>query len=258
MRRPSNPNHANPNHANTWPQTATGRAVDLIAPTAASIDLEIDVAEQLARIARFSGACRSGPYSVAQHSVLGADALYRETSSRTMAAAFLLHHAHEFVLGDLTTPAFNALCVFAGVAATTNGIMKDLGAVNARVATQNCVRQGLAALKDGLDAAIYGAAGLDWPLDEKTRDAVKTMDIRVLATERRHLLATPLAEWSAEVERAVPVHLIGKLRVWPWPEAADEFRDRLKRYLPEPHTNWARPRPKPKPPITAKRQLPPA
>ena len=66
---------------NPWIQTGTGRALDLMAPTAAMIDLETDVAEALAREPRFGGHVRGGPYSVAQHMVLGADAIVAQTGN---------------------------------------------------------------------------------------------------------------------------------------------------------------------------------
>ena len=70
----------------------------------------------------------------------------------------------------------------------------------------------------------------------------------MLATERRHLLGRAPKPWHPSVEAAQPVRLIGRFRVWPWPEAADEFRARVKAYLPDlPALATFRPQPKPGP-----------
>jgi 5'-deoxynucleotidase YfbR-like HD superfamily hydrolase len=222
--------------ANPWVQTATGRAFDLMAPTADMVDFNVDLPEALARTARFCGAVLSGPYSVAQHSVVGADAIMRETGRLDLAAAFLLHDGHEYVLGDLITPAAQALARYAGACGAcgaVNGIMKDMGSFTARTAATWCVDRGIDLMKQSVDTAIYGAAGIDYPLPADVAAAVKDMDLRMLATERRYLLAPAPGPWSDAVEHAAPLRLVGKLRVWPWPEAADEFRDRLKRYIPQ-------------------------
>jgi hypothetical protein len=227
-----------------WAQTATGRAVSLLAPSPTDIDLFDDVAEQLSRITRYAGACQSGVYSVAQHSVLGADALYRETNRRDMAAAFLLHDAHEIYMGDWIRPATEALLVYAANAGRRDEILKDLGSLTAATVLRRCVKFAIDDMKTVLDAAIYDAAGMAFPLAPDVRRAVHTMDMRCLATERRHLLLPPPHPWGPEVESANPIRLMGKLRLWPWAEAADAFKDRLARYLPEVRRHKARPKTK--------------
>lgn len=214
-----------------WSQTSTGRAVDLLEPKPTSIHWP-EVAEQLARQARFSGACGAGPYSIAQHSVLGADALFRQTGNREMSAAFLLHDAHEYVLGDITTPVAEALAYSAGRAALESGNLTGVGTQAVGEAVRHAVRQGLAGLKAGMDRAIYTAAGLPWPLPAETQHMVALMDRRMMKTERNHLMAFPPASWGTAIESAEPVRLIGKMRVWPWPEAADAFLEQMQRYLP--------------------------
>jgi 5'-deoxynucleotidase YfbR-like HD superfamily hydrolase len=81
--------------------------------TALDIDLFGDVAEGLARICRFGGHVPGNPYSVAQHCVIGADAAMEETRDANIAAYFLLHDAHEFVFGDMTTPVAKWLATIA-------------------------------------------------------------------------------------------------------------------------------------------------
>lgn len=202
-----------------WLQTGTGRAFDLLQPTAAMVDFDIDVAEALARIPRFTGHVRSGSYSVAQHSVMGADALWRETGNRDLAAAFLLHDAHEAYLGDIATPVMRAIAIFCSAEVA----QYELGPSYFRAAIRR--------LKHQIDKAVYQAAGSSIPADA-TAEAVALMDMRMLATERRHLLSHAPYPWQPAIEAAKPIRLIGKFRVWPWPEAADEYRARLAAYLP--------------------------
>lgn len=206
----------------TWLSTTTGRIVDLLRPDPAAIDFRGDVAPQLARVARFGGAVGSGAYSVAQHCVVGADALYHETRDPTLAAAFLLHDAHEYLIGDIITPVVEALSVHLTV---DNG-----REVAVRVPE---VRMQLSRLKSRLDQAIHHAAGLPWPLPRHTAAAVKAMDLRVLRTERDQLTVPCGRRWASEVEAAKPVPMRGRLTVWPWPRAADEWLMRLDRYCPQ-------------------------
>lgn len=201
-----------------WLQTGTGQAFDLLQPIPAMVDFGIDIAEALARIPRFNGHVRSGGFSVAQHSVMGADELYRETGRRDLAAAFLLHDGREFVLGDKPTPV-----KWAEIAI----IREMFGSVAAEQA-----RQALHELGVRADRAIYARAGLTFPLDPKDAEAVKVMDRRMAKTEFMHLLGKPALPLDPAIATARPIRLLGKFRVWPWPEAADEFRARLTAYLP--------------------------
>lgn len=205
----------------TWLQTASGRAFDLLKPDWRQVDFTVDVPEALARIARFTGHVRAGPYSVAQHCVIGADAVFRETKDREAAAAFLLHDAHEAYLGDIATPIVWALIESFRQNSTTGGFGAD------------ALRRTLDRLKHNLDVAIYQAAfvvGEGCP--RQYRDLVKRMDLRMLATEARHLLGPAPQPWAI-LDGVEPIRMVGKLIVWPWPLAADEYRERLRRYLPE-------------------------
>jgi hypothetical protein len=224
----------------TWLPTASGRVFDLLRPDWREVDLVNDAAEHLARIARFSGAVSSGPYSVAQHSVVGADCIFRDTGDRAAAAAFLLHDGHEYVLTDKTSP--NA----AAEIATAEQLSPGAGQI---------VRAMQRLMKQRIDVAIYRAAGMgNDGCPEQYRQIVAEYDLRMLATERAHLLGRQVKLWHPAVEEAKPLRLVGGLTVWPWPMAADEFRDRLRRYLPE-RFGAPSPRPKPAPRKTARRTL---
>ncbi|PZR94137.1 MAG: hypothetical protein DI537_08595 [Stutzerimonas stutzeri] len=204
----------------TWLQTGSNRAFDLLKPEPAQVDFDIDIAEALARIPRYNGHVRGGPYSVAQHCVVGADIVFRDTRDREAAAAFLLHDAHEAYIGDIATPVAKALAVAAAQAG------RDLEI------PPSAVRNGIKMLKAGLDVAICRAAGMPGILGEYAY-TVADYDLRMLATERVHLLGQTPQPWGDAVEAAVPLRLPYSLTVWPWPKAADEFRAALRRYLPE-------------------------
>jgi hypothetical protein len=201
----------------SWVQTASGRAFDLVEPDWRQVDFG-EMGDALARIARFGGHIGGGPYSVAQHSVLGADAIHRESGDIEAAAAFLLHDGHEAYLGDKTSPVAEA------EVATGNYLFPGGGAL---------VKQINQLLKQRIDIAIYKAAGLgEHGCPFAHRPIVKLYDLRMLATERAQLMAAPRRRWHEAVENAAPIRLQGKLTPWPWPRAADEFRERLDRYLP--------------------------
>lgn len=210
-----------------WLQTASGRAFDLMAPTPDMVDLTIDVPEALARITRFTGHVRSGPYSVAQHCVLGADALYAQTLRADIALAFLLHDAHEAYLGDMATPIAEA------IAHTCADLSPEAGSA------YRLAREALKLMKIRIDAALYAAAGAPWPMAGDVKRCVAIMDLRMLAAERAQLLGRPPRPWDAAVEAAQPAALKGAIKVWPWPKAADAWRARLIQYAPKSRQNAA-------------------
>lgn len=224
-----------------WCQTGTGRVVDLIHPTADMINLEIDVAEGLARIARFAGQVRSGPYSVGQHSIMGAEALFRETGSANLALAFLLHDAHEAYMSDITSPAAAAIIHLAGLGWSPGSERSTL----CRATTEYAIAQ----LKNRLDFAIWTAAGNTWPPTPAMAEAIHAMDLRMLATERRHLLGKSPRPWHPTVENAAPIRITGKFTVWPWPDTADRFNTLLKRWRPDARLRAPAPRPNSPPPL---------
>lgn len=202
-----------------WMQTASGRAFDLVAPRPEDVDFAVDVPEALARIARFAGHCRAGAYSVAQHCVLGAEAILAETHDPALARAFLLHDAHEAYCGDIPSP----------VVAALEAIAYDTRGGPARVAARDTIRS----LRDRIDAAIYTAAGIDWPLPHLVADRVRVWDIAMLAAERRQLLGPAPRLWAPEIEDASPAKLRRRLTVWPWTQAADAWRASFASLFPE-------------------------
>lgn len=212
-----------------WSQTASGRAVDLLAPQPHMIDLAGDVADGLARIARFSGQVGSGPYSVGQHCVLGTDAILAETGDADLARAFLLDDAHEAFIGDIITPAANAIAYRQGAAMSAT---YPASAPKARLMGEALLYNAVAEQKKALDAAIYAAAGMPWPLAPALATEVLHWDLRMLRLEQRDLLARPPHSWGAYLDKVEPAPHRGRIRVWPWPDAADAFRARLFSLFP--------------------------
>lgn len=83
-----------------------GREVDINNPRPADFSID-QIAQHLVRIPRYLGAtCRH--YSVLEHSILGCefvlDAKPFGAYNRIIARAFLLHDAHEAVIGDFVLP----------------------------------------------------------------------------------------------------------------------------------------------------------
>src|SRR5258708_10704113 len=91
----------------------SGRRLDLL--DRSPLDIEIaDVAHGLARVARWNGQTRGAHiFSVAQHTLL-VEAVMREQTPRvdvSFRLAALLHHAPEYVIGDMISPFKAVLCV---------------------------------------------------------------------------------------------------------------------------------------------------
>lgn len=216
-----------------WMQTGTGRAFDLMAPTAGMVDLEHDVAEALAREPRFGGHVRSGPYSVAQHCVLGADAIIAETGSIETARAFLLHDAKEAYIKDQMTPLKQAFAAHVGLVFEMEHGACSIGLPAAARQTGKLIFwRALAEMEFKVDAAIHAAAGHPWPLAPDIAARVRQWDLAMLAAERRALLCKPPKPWHPSVERVPPPARLGRITVWPWPKAADEWRARLHQLFP--------------------------
>ncbi|MFG1465226.1 hypothetical protein V5F77_20290 [Xanthobacter sp. DSM 24535] len=212
-----------------WMQTETSRVGDLMTPHAGMVDFVTDIPNHLARLPRFNGATGGGPYSVAQHCVLGVDAILAETGSIVVARAFLLHDAHESYCGDLITPVQWAIAIRAGRALAK---MMNGGPTVERVG-KALVRDAIAGLKHDLDSAIYEAAGEPWPLPPEVSKRVHDWDLRMLAAERAQLLCPSPHPWHPDFETIEPAHLRGRISIWPWPRAAAEWRARFTQLFPQ-------------------------
>lgn len=91
----------------TWMLLASGRDYHFTGPAALEADARPvcieDIGHHLAIISRFTGATIR-PYSDAEHSLLCADIAKRMGTSALVQWAALMHDAHEFVTGDMSSP----------------------------------------------------------------------------------------------------------------------------------------------------------
>ncbi len=131
--------------------THSGSIVNVLAPDPSTIFLE-DIIWALSHLPRYLGHTDE-PYSVGQHCVLIAEAIYKDTGDIELALAGLLHDAPEAFLGDIIRP-FKHLMV------------------------------EYAALEAEMEAAICSRFDLDINLMPK----VKPWDSRITADEMRALL----------------------------------------------------------------------
>lgn len=196
---------------------ANGHGIDLLDPQPRDIDFAV-VAEQLAKEKRYNGATPGVEYSVAQHCVLGADAIVTATGDRLLAAYFLLHDAHEHVLKDDTTPKKRALDELA---------QQQFGILAGQIL--DCFKQ----LESRQDVAVHAAAGLPWPPERADIVAgVKRWDLRMFVTEWRDLMrGIPHPDWKP-YEGIEPALLNEVITPWPWRHAAGHFVLRCGELLP--------------------------
>ena len=187
-----------------WAQTRTGRGFPLIRPTAADVHWP-DVVYSLAHINRFAG--HVGEYSVAQHCVLVSENLPHGAKPYG-----LLHDAHEFVTGDITTPAARALAAIADRWA--GGLAGSY------------VSAAIKALKSNIDSAIHIAADLTWPIPQEIAEAVHIADQRALMTEARDLMAPAPASWG--YDHVVPFS--ETIERWPADKALARYMWELQRH----------------------------
>lgn len=205
---------AAPTSPRIWIQTLPalgsrqGGRLDLINPDPAQIDFRT-VATVLARVPRFSGQTGMGSLPVAQHCAEGARAVLRDTGRSDWAAAFLLHDAHEYAIGDIATPVAKA--IGAHVAIVSDRLQGALTPEQIQ-GVLDIVLAGIASLKTTLDEVIFQAAGLPYPLDPQTQSVVKLYDRRMLMTERLARMASPPTPWTETAEPILDLDL------YPWTE----------------------------------------
>ncbi|NGO64231.1 hypothetical protein G6N76_11135 [Rhizobium daejeonense] len=190
---------------------ADGSLMDLARPMVEEIDF-CDMARRLSRIARFNGAPLAGAFSVAQHSVMGAEALLNEGEDSLIAALFLLHDGHEYLIGDKTRPFQMLLAEMMDARFGTGTGLK--------------LRSVIAEIKGSWDEAIYAAAGLPAPSawTNRMRNSVHGMDERMLNAEALALFGPRAIDWVKRGPRwALPKFKKGS-PAKPWGPADAEFR----------------------------------
>ena len=176
-----------------------GSLMDLARPDPAEVDFAV-LAGALSRIARFSGMPAGGALSVAQHSVMGTEALLAEGEDELTAALFLLHDGHEYLIGDKTRP-FQALLV---------AVLSDRHGATIGQALHRAVGD----IKAGWDEAIYTAAKLPPPSawTNLQRKVVEAIDERMVAAEALALFGTRADHFSRRHRQ--PPRLKGAIRPW--------------------------------------------
>lgn len=181
-----------------WHFRADGSVMDLAAPSVHEICF-VDMARALAGARRFDG--RGMP--IAQHCVMGAQAILNEGGTPLEASLYLLHDAHEWLLGDWTEPAQTLL----------GSLLPSLA-----------VRSAIAQMKAGWDAAIYAAANL--PLPEfwtaRQKKLVKDMDQRMCRAEA-------IAHFGPEAAKrfppSEPPKTTGAICIWGTARAEEKFAE---------------------------------
>ncbi|MCO5734101.1 hypothetical protein [Rhizobium sp. SSA_523] len=190
-----------------------GSLLDLARPMVEEVDF-VSVAGTLSRLARFNGTPNAVAFSVAQHCVMGAEALLAEGHDEITAALFLLHDAHEHFIGDKTRP-FQALL--------TEGLADRAGSKAAAA-----LRALFHDIKSRWDLAIYTAAGLPTPdlWTNRQKAAVSLMDERMVLAESRSLFgpqALSNISRSIAAHRSPPLKLRGSLKPWGAMKAEDAY-----------------------------------
>lgn len=188
----------------TWMPSCNGLPIELATPSALQVDFA-EIAHALSHLNRSSGNAMT-PVSVGLHTLIGLDLC----PTAAVRAHWLLHDCHEARLGDVTMPMKEA----------TRWIAIDLFGPD--VADRiDAVRRELEARHD---AVIYAAAGLSRP-DALTAQAVKLVDLRALATERRDFYRRGPAARPWAIDAMAPPIQPGP-KVWRWLPPA-EVTERL-------------------------------
>lgn len=206
---------------------ADGSLMDLAAPMAEEVCFWV-IAARLSRIARFNGTPHGG-YSVAQHSVMGAQAILNEGGDELIAALFLLHDGHESFVGDKTRP----------VQSLERTAIRMAGGEEAAAAYDLVHR----AIRDGWDWAIYTAAGLPPPAawSKRMRTTVAAMDERMLHAEAVALFGSNGAAWSAASRPGAAEPATAGRRSSGAPSGASAKRDSVRTINPPKLTGAIRP-----------------
>ncbi|MDI6834869.1 MAG: hypothetical protein QMD99_04025 [Rhizobiaceae bacterium] len=199
---------------------ADGSLMDLAAPMAEEVCFWV-IAARLSRIARFNGTPHGG-YSVAQHCVMGAQAILNEGGDELTAALFLLHDGHEAFVGDKTRP----------VQSLERAAIRMAAGEEAVKAYDRVHR----AIREGWDAAIYTAAGLPAPAawTKQMRATVAAMDERMLHAEAAALFGSNGAAWAKAKLPALKSptpKLTGAIRPWGEMKAEEAFVAMFDRLL---------------------------
>lgn len=195
-----------------WSFASDGSVIDIADPRPEVVCF-LEMANVLSKIARFDGRNPGPAFSVAQHSVMGSEAVINEGGTPEDALLFLLHDGHEYIVGDQSTPSRD---LYASACAELYGEGRMVDAV--------------AACKAAWDEAIYFAAGLPGPEAWTKRQAtlVKSMDERMCRAEAIALFGQRA---SSRFPRSKPPNLASIIKPWAPMKAEEEFRKLANRLI---------------------------
>jgi uncharacterized protein len=198
-----------------------GSLMDMVNPVASDIAWP-EVANTLSKIARFNGRYAAAPYSVAQHCVMGADALMNETGDAVVSGYFLLHDVNEDPFGDITRPTIETIEHF------VRGLLREHGI---RSVPPRLVQTATERARRRFDTVIFEAAGLPH-LDRMPayRRQVEEMDERMLRAEVSALYGESAVRRMQDCTLPPP-RLTGAIKPWGPMKAEETWLDRLHRYL---------------------------
>lgn len=186
-----------------WIATVSGIRVDLLAPTAAMIEIG-DIAAGL-RAPRWCGQTDI-PLTILQHSVF-----VSRIVEQPAAPYALLHDAHEAYIGDVSSPMKAAIRSFFPLS------MRGIDPVEIMAAR--------------FDQAIFHRFGLAWPMPAHIALAVRYADAQALATERRDLMSAEARAMDGWHEMPPPIATT-TIRPLAWPKAQDQFIARFRDLFP--------------------------
>lgn len=200
-----------------WSFRPDGSVRDLTLPDPLEIDF-FAMAGALSKIARFNGSNPGVAYSVAQHSVMGAEAIFNETGDTRLAAWFLLHDGEEYLLGDKPTPAQKLLAEHA----------EQVGPAGRGFA----ITERWNWIKDAWRNAGFRAACLGLPLPKEWA-ALHDHDRRMCNAEMLALFGPKARAQMLPVTNPAPLKLKGGIRPWAAMKAEERFVEAAKRFIGE-------------------------
>lgn len=150
-------------------QTYSGRLINVLSPKPSDISF-LDVAHHLSNIQRFNGGTTRS-LSVARHSLNVSTIVMEDTGSHLSALYGLLHDAHEYLTGDITTPIKRAIKKISGIDA-------------------------IGELQRVIDFAIFSAAGIPPVMDPRIYHAIKIADEKAASHEVKNFVTPTEYEWN--------------------------------------------------------------
>lgn len=197
-----------------WSFAPDGSVIDIADPRP-EIVCFLEMGNVLSKIARFDGRNPGVAFSVAQHSVMGAQAIINEGGSPADGALFLLHDGHEYIVGDQSRPSQE---LYSSASHHFYGEERMIDAV--------------ATCKSAWDEVIYYAAGLPGPeaWTQKQAALVKSMDARMCRAEAIALFGPRAAE---RFPKSKPPNLTSAIKPWAPMKAEEEFRKLAYRLIGE-------------------------